>query len=272
MTEPTRHGRELLLEMHAAPATTPTLWWLGHAGFAVKFRGIMIYIDPCLGDIPGRTRMVRPPLMPDQVVNAGLVLCTHAHHGHMHPGTLPGILAASPRSRVMLPRSAAGHAFAAAGVPYERMTTTDADLRVEYANGEERAVVYSIPAVQPRAGWSAESGYPSLGYVIRFDGFTIYHAGDYRRYEGFVERLRQYRVSAALLPIGGLQNPGVAEAAQLAEDIGARWVVPMHYGTFAGDGAVDPFVDHMLGQRPALPFKVFEQGEMWSVPVEATVL
>ena len=268
MKEPARQGRDLLVEMQTAPATTPTLWWLGHAGFAVKFRGIMIYIDPCLGEIAGRTRLFDPPLNPDQVVNAGLVLCTRAHAGHMHPGTLPGILSASPRCRVILPRSVAGWAYAAAGVPYERMTTTDADMRVEYGHEGAQAIVYSIPAT------GADSGRPSLGYVIRFDGFTIYHAGDYCPYEGFVEKLRPYRVSAALLPIAGLGNSGPAEAAQLAEDIGARWVVPMHYGTFAGEtgGEIDRFVDHMLGQRPALPFKVFEPGEMWSVPVEAAVL
>lgn len=267
MSDPVRQGRELVLEMQAAPAPTPTLWWLGHAGFAVKFQGITIYIDPCLGDLPGRARLIAPPLRPDQVVNAGLVLCTHSHDGHMHPGTLPGILAASPRCRVILPRSAAGQAFAAAGVPYERMTTTDAGMRVEYVHDEVHAVIYSIPAR------GSESSPAALGYVIRFDGFTIYHAGDYRPYDSLVDRLRPYRISAALLPIAGAENPGALAAAQLAEDIGARWLVPMHYGTFDEDGGtIGRFVDHMLGHRPALPFKVFEPGEMWSVPIEAAVL
>jgi len=272
MTEPARHGRELLQEMRAEPAATPALWWLGHSGFAMKFGSIMFYVDPCLGEVRGRERILRAPLKPEQVVNADLVLCTHAHRGHMDPGTLPGLLAASPRARVVLPRSTAGRAFAA-GVPYERMTTTDADLRVEYVSEAARAVVYSIPSAHPNTDWSPESGYPWLGYVVRFDGFTIYHAGDCRVYEGLAERLRPYRISVALLPIAGNNNMSPSDAAQLAEDIGAHWLVPMHYGTFAGvDSDAGRFIDHMLGQRPALPFKIFEAGEKWSLPVEAAAL
>jgi len=56
----------------------------------------------------------------------------------------------------------------------------------------------------------------------------------------------------------------VSDAAQLAEDIGAQWLVPMHYET----GQESDFVTHMLGQRPHQQFKVFELGEKWTVPVD----
>jgi len=57
------------------------------------------------------------------------------------------------------------------------------------------------------------------------------------------------------------------EAAQLAEDIGAQWLVPMHYGTFSEpEPEIGRFVDHMLGYRPATGFKVFQPGERWIVP------
>jgi len=272
MTEPARQGRELLQEMVEAQTATPALWWLGHSGFVLKFNGATLYIDPCLGEVRGRARTLRPPLEPAQAVNADLILCTHAHDGHMNPDTLPGMLVASPRSRVVLPRGVAGHAFRA-GVPYERMTTTDADLRVEYVNADSRAIIYSIPSAHPNLDWTEETGYPYLGYIVRLDGFTIYHAGDCRPWDGLVDRLKPYRVSVALLPIAGAGNTSAVEAAELAEQIGARWIVPMHYGAFAGEGGeVDRFIDHMLGQRPEQPFKVFQPGEMWNVPVEAAVL
>ena len=51
--------------------------------------------------------------------------------------------------------------------------------------------------------------------------FTIYHSGDCRPYEGIVDRLRLYNVTAALLPINGNGNFEIHEAAQLAEDIAA---------------------------------------------------
>jgi L-ascorbate metabolism protein UlaG (beta-lactamase superfamily) len=78
-----------------------------------------------------------------------------------------------------------------------------------------------------------------------------------------VNRLRPFNVSVALLPIGG-SNFSVHEAAQIASDIGAGWVVPMHYGP--GSKEEGQFISHMLGQRPEQPFKVFQCGEKWTVP------
>ena len=176
------------------------------------------------------------------------------------------MLTASPRLRVVLSKSTAEHADSI-GVPYARMTTTDSDLRVEYFKSGLYGRVSSAPSAHPGLDWTPLGGYPYLGYLIRFGEYTMYHAGDCCRYDGIVERLRPYNVTLALLPIDDSGNFEIAEAAQLAEEIQARWLVPTHYGTF-GDGAVivNRFVTHMLGFRPSIGFKVFECGERWVVP------
>jgi L-ascorbate 6-phosphate lactonase len=264
--KPVKRGRDLLADIDATDGNTPVLWWLGQSGFVIKFQGIIFYVDPCLSHLKGRTRLLEAPLDPGQVNNADLILCTHKHDAHMDPGTLPAMLQASQRARVVMPKSAAEHANAI-GVPYARMTTTDSDLRVEYFKGSLYGRVYSVPSAHPELDWTPLGGYPHLGYLIRFGGFTIYHAGDCRPYEGIADRLRPYNVTAALLPISGNRNFEIAEAAQLAEDIGARWLVPMHYGTFVDQKAdVNRFIDHMLGFRPSVGFKVFEAGERWMIP------
>jgi len=75
-------------------------------------------------------------------------------------------------------------------------------------------------------------------------------------------------VTVALLPVGGRPNSfDIPEAAQLAEDIGARWLVPMGYRVSSSSS--ERFIEHMLGHRPAQRFKVFQPGEMWTVPVES---
>ena len=90
--------------------------------------------------------------------------------------------------------------------------------------------------------------------------------GSHILYDGLAQRLKPYNVTVALLPIAG-RNFSVQEAAQLAEDIGARWLVPMHYGTFSSDaGEINRFIEHMLGHRPEQRFKVFQCGEKWIVP------
>ena len=172
---------------------------------------------------------------------------------------------ASKNAKVVLPKSAAAQAHAA-GIPFDRMTTTDADLRIEYFKDNLYGRIYAVPSAHPHLDWTADAGYPYLGYLIRFGRWTIYHAGDGVLYDGLAERLRPFNVSVALLPVGG-KNFSVSDAAQLASDIGAAWVVPMHYGTFApNDGAGNHFIEHMLGHRPEQPFKVFQCGEKWTVP------
>ena len=159
----------------------------------------------------------------------------------------------------MLPKSTAEHAVSL-GIPLDRMTTTDSDLRVEYFKNGPYGRIYAVPSAHPDLNWTPLGGYPCLGYLIRFGPWTIYHAGGCQWYEGIVGRLRPYNVTAALLPIEGAANFDVAAAGQLAEDIRARWLIPMHYSD------ANRFVDHMLGFRPTVGFKVLKPGEKWMIP------
>lgn len=268
MREPVKSGSALIEEIENTSGDGISLWWLGQSGFAIKHRGIVFYVDPCFTTPKNRTRTLRSPLEGGQVTNADLILCTHADETHMDGETLRAMLGASPRAKIVMPKSAAEHANSI-GIPYERMTTTDSDLRVEYFKGGLYGRVYAVPSAHPELDRTPLGGYPHLGYLIRFGSQTIYHAGDGRMYEGIVDRLRPYNVTVALLPVDGNGNFEIADAAQLAEDIHARWLVPMHYGTFAENAAdVNRFVDHLLGFHPAVGFKVFEAGERWEIGPE----
>lgn len=265
MIEPVVRGRALLDQIESTPCPTPTLWWLGHSGFVMKYRRSILYVDPYLSDSPAR--LTAAPLAPADITHAGLVLATHAHPGHLDPGTVPAILGASPRAKLVLPIAAADTA-SAMGIHYDRMVTTNAGLRVEFLDDR----IYAVPAAHEKPEWSPVSGFRCLGYVVRFGNFTIYHAGDCAPYQDLAARLLPFNVNLALLPINGRGDlvPGnfeIAEAAQLAEEIGAEWVAPMHYDMFAkGNVDVNRFIDHMLGHRPSQRFKVFQCGEMWAMP------
>jgi len=243
----------LIADIEQTLSATPTLWWLGRSSFVIRFANITFYVDPCLSQ-PGA------PLAAAAVQHADMILATHAHRGHLDAPSVIAMLEGSKGAKLILPKSAADQAHAA-GIPYPRMTTTDADLRVEYFKDNLYARIYAVPSAHPQLDWTPIGGYPYLGYLIRFGRWTIYHAGDSVRYDTLAERLRPYNVSVALLPVGGKNFP-VSDAAQLAEDIGAQWLVPMHYET----GQESDFVTHMLGQRPHQQFKVFELGEKWTVP------
>ena len=256
-------GRELIQEIDDSRCDVPAIWWLGHSGFVLKYKNAVFYLDPCLS----RTEA---PLRAEDVTHANLILCTHAHGHHLDPATVAGILGASPRAKLVIPKSVAEHAHSL-GISYQRMVTTDSGLRIEHLDDR----IYSVPSAHDQLDWTPLGGYPYLGYLVRFGNCTIYHAGDCVPYPGLADRLRPYRITVALLPISG-RKPGdapgnfeIAEAAQLAEDTGAQWLVPMHYGVFGtGTGEVGRFIDHLLGQRPSQRFKVFECGEKWDVPAD----
>jgi len=261
MLKPVNSGRALIEEIDRTITPTPTLWWLGQSGFILRFATITFYIDPCLSPRPDRC--MAPPLDPAEIRHADMVLTTHA--GHLDAPAVIAMMEKSKNAKLVLPKSSAEEARAA-GVPYARMTTTDADLRVEYFKDNLYGRIYAVPSAHPALDWSSAGGYPYLGYLIRFGRWTVYHAGDCAMYEGLADRLRPFNVSVALLPVGR-KNFSVTEGAQLASDIGARWVVPMHYGTFGEEAGVENhFIEHMLGHRPEQPFKVFQCGEKWTVP------
>ncbi len=232
----------LLSTIDQTITATPSLWWLGEAGFVVRFASITFYIDPCFTALP---------LAPGDVTHADMILATSSQYVDQ---SVAAMLEASKRAKVILPKSAAD-AAQSCGIPYHRMTTTDADLRIEYFKDNLYSRVYCTPS---SLTWTPAGGYPSLGYLIRFGRWTIYHAGACSLYEGLADRLRPFNVSVALLPVGD-ENFSAAEAARLASEIGASWLVPY--------GEPQPsFVEHLLGHCPEQRFKVFEPGEGWTVP------
>lgn len=266
MLEPFNSGASLIGEIDSTLSLTPALWWLGHAGFVVRFATMTFYVDPCLSVIETRHRVARAPLTGAEVAHADLVLCTSLTPDHFDAASLQPMLALSRRAKVVIPKSGAAEAEKR-GVPLHRLTTTDADLRVEYFKMGQYGRVYAVPSAAPNLAWTPDGGYPYLGYLIRFGHWTIYHAGHTVLYPGLADKLRPYSVNIAILPISG-STLRVNEAAQLAADIGAQWIVPMHYGTFSDEdpGAESRFIQHMLGHRPEQRFKIFQIGEKWIVP------
>jgi L-ascorbate metabolism protein UlaG (beta-lactamase superfamily) len=120
----------LLATIDQTITATPTLWWLGDAGFVVRFASITFYVDPCFTELP---------LNPADVNHADMILATSARRVD---ASLAPMLEASKRAKLILPKSAADTAHSA-GIPYPRMTTTDSGLRIEYFKDNLYSRVYS---------------------------------------------------------------------------------------------------------------------------------
>ena len=80
------------------------------------------------------------------------------------------------------------------------------------------------------------------GYVLRAGGHSLpslYHAGDTAYFDGFREIGARLRPEIALLPIGAYSPPSFRnvhtspeDAVRAFLDLGAKRMVPMHYGSF----------------------------------------
>jgi len=77
------------------------------------------------------------------------------------------------------------------------------------------------------------------GFVIEANGRSIFHCGDSAYFPGFKEIGERHDVEIALLPIGAYDPPSgrevhmnPEEAVQAFLELGAKKLVPMHYGTF----------------------------------------
>jgi len=101
-----------------------------------------------------------------------------------------------------------------------------------------------------------------VGYVIRFEnGFTVYHAGDTAVMSDMKIIGDLYKPELALLPIGSHFTMDPAEAAYACKLIQPKYVVPMHYGTWAVlTGTADEFA-RLLKDQPAVKLIVMDPGQ-----------
>ena len=69
-----------------------------------------------------------------------------------------------------------------------------------------------------------------VGYIIEFEGVRFYIAGDTDN----IPEIQNINCDIAFLPIGGTYTMDYKEAAELANVINAKVVIPVHYGMIVG--------------------------------------
>jgi L-ascorbate 6-phosphate lactonase len=212
--------------------------WLGQSSIALRLGGATILIDPFLSPHP--ERLAPAPFAAAEASGVDLVLITHDHLDHLDEEGLPAIAKASPDAAVVVPAEVVER-VTDLGLDPARVQGLSSDGRTQIG----RVTVDAVPACHGEGMADAYRLGPFLGYVVSAGGVRVYHAGDTIPFDGLVERLRELRVQLALLPINGrdeereaqgiVGNLDAREAAELAHDIYADAVVPMHWDMFAGN-------------------------------------
>lgn len=236
---------------------------LSQAGFVLSGAGTSLVIDAFLS--PRADRLVPPTVLPEHVAGMDAILATHQHRDHLDLPSLPGLIAASPAARVVVPAPITELIAPLVIADRIRPALVDREIQVGAAR---------ITPVPARHGVNVADAYTFglelsgglhryLGYVIELAGVRVYHAGDTIRYDGMAERLRDMRIDVALLPINGrsperearglVGNLDHAGAADLASDAGIPVLVPMHHDTIDGNtGSVTELRTYARAAHPAL--------------------
>ena len=212
--------------------------FIGHSSFLIQMGGESVIIDPNFARwLFVLKRLRRPGVRVRDLPAIDLVLVTHAHFDHLHRPSLRAIVQNNLRTR--------GHAPAIIVPSHVMDLVSDLGFSeiIELAWWKSsRHGSLSVTHV-PSRHWGARilkdshRGYG--GYVLRSGKHSVYHAGDTAYFEGFCEIGRRLSPELALLPIGAYNPPtfrnvhtNPADATRAFIDLKARWMIPMHYGTF----------------------------------------
>ena len=221
------------------------LWWLGQSGYLIQWQSHHLLIDPYLSDSLTKkyagtnkphVRMTERVIAPEQLDFVDVVTSSHNHTDHLDRETLIPLWKANPNMLVLVSRANVHFASERLQVSVGRLTS----IRVDDEGMKiGRFTFYAIPSAHETLEQDENSDYRCMGLIVQFGKWTIYHSGDCIPYDGLVDRLKQWKIDIALLPING-RDParGVAgnftpeEAAQLGREINAGLVIPCHYEMF----------------------------------------
>jgi len=172
--------------------------WHGQSAFTLAAPEATVFIDPFaeMGSLAERgLRFEYPPI---EIEGVDLVLVTHEHRDHN------GVDAVGGAPAVL--RSTAG--------------------RLESPIGEVLAI-----ASEHDSAAGTERG-PNTIFAFELGGLRVAHFGDFGQTSlREVQAALLVGLDLLILPVGGGPTIGAVQAAEIAERLAPRWVVPMHYRT-----------------------------------------
>jgi L-ascorbate 6-phosphate lactonase len=218
---------------------------LGQVGYRLQFGRTIVYVDPYLSDYveqvegPELRRLFPVAFAPDAEREASWVLITHAHIDHCDPLTVVPLARASAGCRFLGPATVV-RALRDMGIEETRL---EAASEKEWLELGDDLKVIAVPAAHPSITRDAQGRAACVGYVIDYRGRRIYHAGDTSLADELVASLRALApIDIAFLPVnernyfrdrrGIIGNMTIREAFALADEIGVKTVVPVHWDMF----------------------------------------
>ena len=214
------------------------LTFIGHSSFFVQMGGQKVQIDPNFARwLFVLKRLRKPGVRVGDLPPIDLVLVTHAHFDHLHRPSLRAIAQETRRSIGRGPTIVVPHHVFDLVSDLGFGDVVELDWWSSYRHGG--LTVTHVPSRHWGARILKDSHRGYGGYVLRDNKHSLYHAGDTAYFSGFREIGQRLSPDVALLPIGAYNPPNFrnvhadpSDATRAFLDLNARWMVPMHYGTF----------------------------------------
>jgi L-ascorbate metabolism protein UlaG (beta-lactamase superfamily) len=195
-----------------------TLTWLGHASFRLDTDGgKRIYVDP----FPDGPTFPEEEKEPER---ADAIYVTHGHGDHV-AGVVPFQQKTGAKVLGMVELCAW---LSQNGVDEGSLVAFNKGGTVEHEGIRFTMTNAFHSSSAPDGTYTGEPA----GVVTRFDGRSIYFAGDTCVFGDMQLIARLYKPDVAVLPIGDWFTMGPEEAALALELLGSPRCVPCHWGTF----------------------------------------
>ena len=246
--------------------------WIGHATLWIGLDTQHIAIDPVLGTIPMYTRHTPLPI-PQEQLHADVILLTHAHYDHFDKPSVLRLLKKNPECIIVAP--AGFWRYLKGYIAREKC------FELEW--WESVMIGGLFITLTPSKHWSRRTPFDTNkalwgGYVIQNKEQCIYHSGDTAIGEHFKEIGEKFEINEAFLPIGAYRPEEIMkhnhtnppEALRACELLGAKTLIPIHYGTFRlSDEPLDEPLEwfNTLVNAKAHPFetKALGIGEVYQI-------
>jgi L-ascorbate metabolism protein UlaG (beta-lactamase superfamily) len=215
-----------------------TVTYLGHSTFSITTKsGEVALIDPWV--------MTNPmcPAALKKVENLDVIFLTHGHSDHF--GDLVAL--AKKHKPKIVTIFEAGMWLNSKG--FEEETRPMGKGGTQTVGEFKVSMTHAIHSNSIEDGDTLVNAGEAAGLVITLPGgFSLYHAGDTCLFSDMKLIGEIYEPHVVFLPIGDHYTMGPREAAKAVKFLGAKHVVPIHYGTFPVlTGTPDMLKEHTKG-------------------------
>lgn len=217
-----------------------TISWLGHASFLINFFGTRILLDPALtsniGITPignftiGPSRYIASALNSDEVGPIDLLLVSHAHTDHFDYPTLRKLqssdtIAVTAENTLPLWK---GMNYRAIEELHWRNSKSFAGVHVKAIEGQHWGA---------RIPW--RKGMEANSFLLSKNGVNLFFGADTGYTDIIRQQLNGIPIDVAIMGIGAYspksfeaRHATPEQAWKMAEEISAKWIIPMHWGSF----------------------------------------